>query len=213
MRNRKTSVAVVAALSLAVASAGVVVMHSRDDRSRAAAQNTPPVSVLVNSQFDLVLPPRSLGQLVSESDAIVIGVFTGEVDGTDVVLPSKASSHLPAGITAGVTFSNLNFRVSEYVKGEGAEELLIRQTGDLLHSPGPAAFPKPFAGERTLLFLVRSPRGANVWESHLGPWGRMSEVGGSMHYRDGDSTAVDFFVGKGFSDAVQVVRDAVPAAP
>jgi len=162
--------------------------------------------------LDLVLPPSSVQELVDASALIVTGQFTGVIASTDVVFPSQ-SVGLPGGISSSVPFSNLEFKVDAYLKGSGPAILLVRQTGDLTKSDGPAEFPKPPRGESTLLFLTPDSHGVNVWTSHRGPYGRLSEKDGATVYGDGDHTVVPFLIGNNLSAAIATVRAATVPVP
>ena len=94
--------------------------------------------------------PRSLGgvHLVKKvliTAAMVVGSVTG-VASSDVAYPSgydpaKDGPNSPVGHPLGVPFTTFTLQVSEYVKGSGPTELLLRQLGDFRtpKSPGGSA--------------------------------------------------------------------------
>lgn len=110
--------------------------------------------------------------------------------GTDRVYPigyDASDGHLPEGVDPGITFTNLEVKVTRYLKGEGSATITLRQTGDLVKTSGLLEFPKPKFGEPMILFLTAErERGENVWASSRGPWGRLSEQNGTMFYAWGD---------------------------
>lgn len=138
---------------------------------------------------DWVGPATSLAEMEQESEIIVVGQVVGIV-GTDRVYPigyDASDGHLPEGVDRGITFTNLEVKVTRYLKGDGSPTITLRQTGDLARTNGPLEFPKPKFGEPMILFLTAErERGANVWASSRGPWGRLSEQHGTMFYAWGD---------------------------
>jgi hypothetical protein len=107
----------------------------------------------------------------------------------------------------------MDVEVERYLKGEGSDEILLRQFGDLANGDCYPEFPPPEFGKPMLLFLTRDERsGENIWSSHRGPWGRLIEERGDVRYANGDKAAVPFLSDKRMSDVINDVEALVAQA-
>ena len=136
---------------------------------------------------------------------IVTGRIVGLVD-VDQVYPegSRTTATPPRdGIDLGVAFSNVRVEVSEYLLGEGPQEIVLRQFGDVRDDQLSWAQFVPGVDEEVILFLrpVEDQRTDldDLYWPVLGWWGEMVVRDGRVEHFDGVPVA---FVGDATAEAV-----------
>ncbi len=201
-----------AAVSL-VATATVYVVALREN---ATVDSHDPRVFVESSIADWIGPPPTLEWALEHSDIVVVGRVTG-IDSTLTVYPegySTPSAGDPPAGHPGIPFTDLTVEVEEYLRGSGEQSLILRQTGDLVHTDGFLELPKPTFGERMLLFLSRDPAGRPVWHSG-GAFGQLIDYEGEVSWpflADTDAHVprrVHYFPGMSLEQAIAATREAI----
>ncbi len=153
------------------------------------------------STADFVPPPKSMAELVSKADVILIGTVGSVVnegafqgyDQTGIAIPSRATSGPDLPIT------DFQIIIERVLKDDGTIRAgttpILRILG---HPTNRAArdgdrssyFPMSYTGDRHLFFLSKNPD--DTYGFYYGPWSRLVIDGQVVTISDGPRTPVQF---------------------
>jgi hypothetical protein len=205
------AIALVGSGTAILAAAGLVFATSGGNNARVVPGNSSDPDGTAN----LVLQPNSLDQMLAESELVVVGRFTGKVVGTAIVYPPNVDEQTAKGVdperVGGVQFTDLEFQVSEFLKGGGSNSLSIRWPGDLIATDGLSYYPKPAAGRTMTLFLAADPNTPGTWGAYRAMWSTVVEKDGKLRYHDSAETEIPFLRGKSLNELQSDVRARVAA--
>jgi hypothetical protein len=126
--------------------------------------------------------PRTLESLLSRSDIVVVGTFSGAKTDAQSPIPGRdeaiAQRQVPSFADRTVPISFFEFAIEQYVRGQGDRAIQIRLLGDDAIRAASSEYPGPVAGQRVLLFLVESAELPGSFAVVYGPWGRLVDRAG-----------------------------------
>lgn len=157
-----------------------------------------------------------LERQIELSEIIVVARVVKIGDPYEILLPGVNPELIErnGGVAPSDTFTNVTFKVEEYLKGSGPAEFVTPHPGDLSKG-GYIEFPRPLSDRDIVLFLVPAPDsyyGEGLWLSRQGPWGQMFEEDGRMRFAwNGEEPSFDVpeLAGRDFEASKVAVRDAV----